>query len=139
MPEFRRILVTGAAGSLGSHLRTGLAPLADRLRLTDIRDLGAAAPHEELVQCDLADRAAALELTRDCDAIVHFAGHPRELTFDEVMRGRPPRRLPHVRGRPAATAPAASSTRARSTPSASIRSRRSPTPAPRTAPTPSTA
>ena len=85
MPEFRRILITGAAGSLGSHLRTGLAPLADRLRLTDIRDLGPAAPHEELVQCDLADRAAALELARDCDAIVHFAGHPRELGFDEVM------------------------------------------------------
>ena len=38
------------------------------------------------MQCDLADRAAALDLTRDCDAIVHFAGHPRELTFDEVMR-----------------------------------------------------
>jgi uronate dehydrogenase len=85
MPEFRRILITGAAGSLGSHLRTGLAPLAERLRLADIADLGDAAPHEELVQCDLADRAAALEVTRDCDAIVHFAGHPREQTFEEIV------------------------------------------------------
>jgi uronate dehydrogenase len=85
MPEFRRILITGAAGSLGSHLRTGLAPLAERLRLADVADLGQAAPNEELVQCDLADREAALAATRDCDAIVHFAGHPREQTFEEIV------------------------------------------------------
>lgn len=85
MPEFRRILITGAAGSLGSHLRKGLSPLAERLRLCDVRDLGAAAPHEELVRCDLSKRRAALEATRDCDAIVHFAGHPREQTFDEIL------------------------------------------------------
>jgi uronate dehydrogenase len=85
MPEFRRILITGAAGSLGSHLRTGLAPLAERLRLADIADLGDAAPHEELVQCNLADHAAALEATRGCDAIVHFAGHPREQSFEEIV------------------------------------------------------
>ena len=85
MPEYRRILITGAAGSLGSHLRTGLAPLADRLRLADLADLGQAAPNEELVRCNLADREAALEATRDCDAIVHFAGHPREQTFEEIL------------------------------------------------------
>jgi uronate dehydrogenase len=60
-------------------------PLAGRLRLVDVRDLGEAAPHEELVQCDLADRDAALAAIRDCDAIVHFAGHPREQTFDEII------------------------------------------------------
>jgi uronate dehydrogenase len=85
MPDYRRILITGAAGSLGSHLRTGLAHLADRLRLVDAKDLGDAAPHEELVQCDLSDRTAALAATRDCDAIVHFAGYPREQTFDEII------------------------------------------------------
>ena len=37
------------------------------------------------MQCDLADKAAALEATRDCDAIVHFAGHPREQTFEEIV------------------------------------------------------
>ena len=25
------------------------------------------------------------EVTRDCDAILHFAGHPREQTFDEII------------------------------------------------------
>jgi uronate dehydrogenase len=85
MPDYDRILITGAAGNLGRHLRTGLAPLARRLRLVDVKDMGEAAAHEEIARCDLADRAAALEVTRDCDAIVHFAGHPRELSFDEVV------------------------------------------------------
>jgi uronate dehydrogenase len=85
MPEYHRILITGAAGSLGSHLRAGLTHLADRIRLADINDMGEAAPHEEIVICNLADKAAALELTRGCDAILHFAGHPREQTFEEIV------------------------------------------------------
>jgi len=85
MPDYHRILITGAAGSLGGQLRHGLTHLADRLRLVDVKDMGEAAPHEEIVVCDLADKAAALEVTRGCDAIVHFAGHPREQTFDEIM------------------------------------------------------
>jgi len=85
MPDYHRILITGAAGSLGGQLRHGLTHLADRLRLVDVKDMGEAAPHEEIVVCDLADQAAALEVTRGCDAIVHFAGHPREQTFDEIM------------------------------------------------------
>jgi uronate dehydrogenase len=86
MPDYHRILITGAAGSLGGHLRTGLAHLADRVRLVDVNPMGAAAAHEEIVVCDLADKAAALEATRDCDAILHFAGHPREQTFEEIVR-----------------------------------------------------
>ena len=85
MPDYRRILLTGAAGSLGGHLRRGLAPLAAALRLADIRDMGAAAAHEEIVQVDLSDRKAAMEAIRGCDAIVHFAGHPREQSFDEIV------------------------------------------------------
>jgi uronate dehydrogenase len=85
MPDYRRILITGAAGSLGSHLRAGLAHLAERVRLVDVKDMGDAAAHEEIVLCNLADREAALEVTRDCDAILHFAGHPREMTFEEIV------------------------------------------------------
>ena len=60
--------------------------LADRVRLVDVQDDGRRpAPHEEIVVCDLADKAAALEVTRDCDAILHFAGHPREQSFEEII------------------------------------------------------
>jgi len=85
MPDYNRILITGAAGSLGGHLRKGLAPLANHLRLVDRVDLGVAAPYEELRQIDLADRAAAIEATKDCDAIVHFGAPPREQTFEEIV------------------------------------------------------
>lgn len=85
MPEFERILITGAAGSLGSHLRTGLAHLASRVRLADIKPMGKAAPHEEIFEMNLADRAATFDLVKDCDAILHFAGQPREQTFDEII------------------------------------------------------
>lgn len=84
-PEFDRILITGAAGNLGAHLRRGLAPLARVLRLTDLRDLGEAAPNEELVTGDLSDRATAMAAIEGCDAIVHFAAHPREITFAELQ------------------------------------------------------
>jgi uronate dehydrogenase len=84
--DYERILITGAAGSLGSRLRRGLAHLAPRLRLVDVRDMGGGAAHEELVICDLSDKEAAFEAVRGCDAIVHFAGHPREQTFEEIVR-----------------------------------------------------
>lgn len=85
MAEFNRILITGAAGSLGTHLRHGLAHLADNIRLVDRADMGEAAPHEEIIQCDLSDKEVALAVTKDCDVILHFAGVPREQTFDEIM------------------------------------------------------
>lgn len=85
MAEFNRILLTGAAGSLGGHLRGALAPLTRTLRLVDVKPMGTAAAHEEIVQCDLSDAEAAFEAIRDCDAIVHFAGHPREQTFQEII------------------------------------------------------
>jgi uronate dehydrogenase len=85
MPDYRRILITGAAGSLGGHLRAGLTHLAERIRLVDVKDMGEPAAHEEIVVCNLADREAGIEVTRDCDAILHFAGHPRELTFEEIV------------------------------------------------------
>lgn len=85
MPEYQRILLTGAAGSLGGHLRRGLAHLADRVRLVDVRPMAPAAAHEEVVVCDLAERTAAFAAVEGCDAVLHFAGHPREQTFDELV------------------------------------------------------
>lgn len=85
MTEFNRILITGAAGSLGTQLRHGLRHLADHIRLVDREPMGEAAAHEEIIQCDLSDKTAAINVTKDCDAILHFAGVPREQTFDEIM------------------------------------------------------
>ena len=70
----RRLLITGAAGGLGSMCRERLAPMAETLRLSDVAGLGEAAPNEEIVRCDLGDADAVRDLVRDCDGIVHLGG-----------------------------------------------------------------
>jgi len=84
---FKRLLITGAAGRLGSVLRKHLAAFADELRLTDIAEMGHAAPHEQLVRCDLANFNDVLPLTEGVDAIVHAGGVPVEDTFDKILNG----------------------------------------------------
>ena len=74
----KRLLITGAAGALGSHCRQNLGHLAETVRVSDIADLGAAAPHEEVVQADLSDRSAVMSLVEGCDGIVHFGGKATE-------------------------------------------------------------
>lgn len=81
----KRLLITGAAGGLGSMMRRRLTGLAEILRLSDIADLGAAAAHEELVTCDLADLEAVKNLVEDCDGIVHFGGISVENTWDNIL------------------------------------------------------
>lgn len=84
-PPFETLLITGAAGRLGSELRRGLAPLARRLRLADVADIKDVQPNEEAVICDLADEAAILQLTQGVDAIVHFGGVPLERGWDDIL------------------------------------------------------
>ena len=81
-----RLLLTGAAGGLGKVLRVRLKALADVLRVSDREPLGAAAPGEEVVPCDLADRARVLELVKGADAIAHFGGISVEMPFDPILQ-----------------------------------------------------
>ena len=74
----KRLLITGAAGALGSHCRQNLGHLAETVRVSDIADLGVAAPHEEVVQADLSDRSAVMSLVEGCDGIVHLGGKAAE-------------------------------------------------------------
>ena len=84
-PRYDTLLITGAAGRLGSELRRGLAPLARRLRLSDIAEIHDLQPHEDAVICDLADEAAIHNLTQGVDAIVHFGGIPLERGWDAIL------------------------------------------------------
>lgn len=81
----KRLLITGAAGGLGTMMRRRLTGLAEILRLSDIADLGEAAPHEELVTCELSDLEAVKRLVDGCDGIVHFGGISVEDTWDRIL------------------------------------------------------
>lgn len=82
---FRRLLLTGAAGNLGRQLRAALGDWADIVRVSDIAPLGDAAPHEEAVVADLADRAAVNALVEGVDAIVHLGGISVDAPFDALI------------------------------------------------------
>jgi uronate dehydrogenase len=82
----KRLLITGAAGGVGRMLRDGLAGYAEILRLSDIADLGPPRGGEELVPCDLADRAAVAELVKGCDGIVHLGAISVEARFDDLLQ-----------------------------------------------------
>lgn len=83
--SFKRLLLTGAAGGLGKILRERIKPWAEVVRLSDIGDMGAAQEGEEIVQCDLADKAAVLKLLEGVDAVLHFGGISTENTFEAIM------------------------------------------------------
>ena len=85
MPRFNRLLITGAAGNLGTVLRQGLAPLATTLRLTDRAGMGEAAAHEEIMTAELSDFDAIMEVVKDCDAVVHFGAAPMEKPWEEIL------------------------------------------------------
>ncbi|MBV8667113.1 MAG: NAD(P)-dependent oxidoreductase [Burkholderiaceae bacterium] len=84
--RFKRILLTGAAGGLGKVLRERIKPWADVIRLSDISDMGPAQAGEEIVQCDLADKASVLKLLEGVDAVLHFGGISVEQPFEPIMQ-----------------------------------------------------
>ncbi len=84
-PRFNRILLTGAAGRLGTQLRRGLAPLCRHLRLVDLIDVADPQPSEEVLRFDLADMAATVAACEDVDAIVHFGGIAMERGWEEIL------------------------------------------------------
>jgi len=81
-----RVLLTGAAGGLGKVLRQGLKPYADWLRLSDVAAMEPAQAGEEVVPCDLADKAAVDALVQGCDAIVHLGGVSVEGPFGPILQ-----------------------------------------------------
>ena len=84
--RLERLLLTGAAGGLGRELRGRLKAYCNTLRLSDIADLGEAAPGEELRPAQLEDRAAMHALLDGVNAVVHLGGVSTEQPFDLILQ-----------------------------------------------------
>lgn len=83
MPAPRTVLLTGAAGGLGTLMRGLLPAYGYDLRLLDAR----AIPGEpDAITADLGDRGALREAVRGVDAVLHLAGISLESTFDKILR-----------------------------------------------------
>jgi NAD(P)-dependent dehydrogenase (short-subunit alcohol dehydrogenase family) len=80
------ILITGAAGLIGTMLRPRLAREGRRLRLLDIAPLtDPAGPSEEQVTASVTDLAALTAACAGADAVIHLGGIPREDAWGPVL------------------------------------------------------
>jgi uronate dehydrogenase len=79
-----RVLITGAAGAIGSCLRDGLRPLVDELVLSDVKTVEPRAK-ERFVPADLADRDAVAAAVDGVDAVIHLGGVPVEVPFEQLV------------------------------------------------------
>ncbi len=84
--RFGRILLTGAAGSLGKVLRGRLSNYCETLRLSDIADMGSHAPHEELRPARLENAVDVDQIMEGVDAVVHLGGVPTEREWDPILQ-----------------------------------------------------
>lgn len=82
MPVPRTVLLTGAAGGIGTRMRELLPSYGYTLRLLDRKPV----PGEpDAVTADLTDADALRKAVRGTDAIVHLAGISREAPFERVL------------------------------------------------------
>ncbi len=80
------VLVTGAAGRIGTMLRGGLPERGWALRCLDVVPIVETRPGEEHVVADVADLAAMVDATQGAEAVVHLAGVSGESTWPAISR-----------------------------------------------------
>jgi uronate dehydrogenase len=80
----KTILITGASGDVGTHLRRELAGKY-RLRLSDKRPLKAARG-ETFMRADISKMPDALRITKGVDAIVHLGGYSVEGPWQAILQ-----------------------------------------------------
>jgi uronate dehydrogenase len=82
----KKIVLTGAAGRLGTILRGPLSQLCDTLVSSDIvESLKDLRPNETYIRADLADKAAIMALLEGADMVVHFGSIVDEAPFEELL------------------------------------------------------
>ncbi|MGB3244508.1 MAG: NAD(P)-dependent oxidoreductase [Sulfitobacter sp.] len=82
----KKLVLTGAAGRLGSYLREPLSKMCDELVSTDIaRDIGKLYDGESYVQADLAKYDAIFPILEGADMVIHFGAIVDEKPFEELL------------------------------------------------------
>ncbi|MHA6763475.1 NAD-dependent epimerase/dehydratase family protein [Streptacidiphilus sp. PAMC 29251] len=78
----KHVLLTGAAGGVGTFLKESLPGYGYTLRLSDLVPVDGA---PDALAVDLSDRAAVREAVRGVDAVIHLGGLSLENTFDNIL------------------------------------------------------
>jgi uronate dehydrogenase len=83
--RFKRLLLTGAAGTVGRMLRPRMKCYCETLRVSDVAAMDPAGDGEEVIVAPLEDEAAMYELLHDVDAVLHFGAVSIEKPFSTVL------------------------------------------------------
>jgi uronate dehydrogenase len=85
-PATDRVLITGAAGAIGTALRNGLRADWRHLRLTDVRRIADPTRNEECIVADISDRAAIERMMESVAAVVYMTGVGGDYTVEDLFR-----------------------------------------------------
>src|SRR5579871_4668897 len=78
------ILITGAAGRIGTMLRPRMARQDRTLRLLDVADM-TAGPGEEVLRASVTDMDAMTAACRGVSAVIHLASISGEASWDDIL------------------------------------------------------
>ena len=81
-----RILMTGAAGGIGTALRKLLPPIYPDLVLSDIRKPSDLSASENFKAAELSDPAQVEAICEGVDGILHFGGYSVEGPWDTILQ-----------------------------------------------------
>jgi len=82
----KRVLLTGAAGGIGSWLRKLLPPVYPGLVLTDIREPKDLRPEETFIRADIANLGEIERVCEAVDGIIHLGGHSGEAPWEDILQ-----------------------------------------------------
>ena len=80
----KTILITGAAGDVGTHLRRELQGKY-HIRASDLRDLKGKFKGQKFMRADIARMPDALRITKGVDAVVHLGGYSVEGPWGGIL------------------------------------------------------
>lgn len=83
--KLKKLVLTGAAGRLGSYLREPLSKLCDELVSTDINDVGKLYDGETFIKADLASFDDMMGVIEGADMVVHMGAFVDEGPFEQLL------------------------------------------------------
>ena len=86
MTVMQKILITGAAGDVGTRLRKLLKGVYPSIRTSDIRTPGDLGKDEDFVAADLADLMQVKKIVTGVDGIVHLGGFSVEGPWETIHK-----------------------------------------------------
>jgi uronate dehydrogenase len=86
MTVMQKILITGAAGNVGTRLRKLLKGVYPSIRTSDIRTPADLGKDEDFIAADLADMAQVEKIVAGVEGIVHLGGFSIEGPWETIHR-----------------------------------------------------